>query len=211
MKKYQGSRREFIYMSVGGGLLAMSYPLVKVVSPSGGDGNSQQAFIPTPSNSLGPFYKKGAPRTDKLAGAGVAGVPLVVAGQVINTEGKPLPGAVVEVFHADHHGNYDMEGFRYRGEIPMSAAGDYRYETIIPGQYGGRAQHIHYMINAPGHRRLVTQLYFANDPVFEGNPDKTYTKDSLVEHKELIRPVTVTNRNNASLSSVVFNICLEKA
>jgi protocatechuate 3,4-dioxygenase beta subunit len=210
MKKRQGSRRDFIYLSVGGGLLAMSYPLVKVVSQSGG-GNIRQAFIPTPSNSLGPYYRKGAPRTDKLTGPNDPGTPLVVAGQVISTDGKPQPGATIEVFHADHHGSYDMEGFRYRGEIPVGATGEYRFETIIPGQYGGRARHIHYMINAPGHSRLVTQLYFANDPMFEGNPDRTYTKDSLVEHRELIRPVTVTSRNNASYSAVVFNICLEKA
>lgn len=209
MKKYQESRREFIYLCVGGGVLAMGYPLVKVISQSAGV-NSQQAFIPTPANTLGPYYKKGAPRREKLTGQDDPGTPLFVAGQIINTDGKPQPDATIEVFHADHSGSYDMEGFRYRGEIPANASGEYRFETIIPGQYGGRAQHIHYMINAPGHKRLVTQLYFANDPMFEGEPDKTYTRDSLVEHRELIRPVTVTSRNNASFSAVVFNICLEK-
>jgi protocatechuate 3,4-dioxygenase beta subunit len=210
MKKHRASRREFIYLSIGGGLLAMSYPLAKVVSQSA-TGNSQHAFIPTPSNTLGPYYRKGAPRREKLTGEADAGVPLVVTGQVIDTEGKPLRDAVIEVFHADHYGNYDMEGFRYRGEIPVTATGEYRFETIIPGQYGGRAQHIHYLINAPGQRRLVTQLYFANDPMFAGDPDKTYTRDRLVEHRELIRPVTEMSRNNAAYSSVVFNICLEKA
>ena len=211
MKKYQRSRRDFIYLCIGGsGLLATGYPLAKVLSQSGQQ-MSKQPFIPTPSNTLGPFYKKGAPRREKLNVQGDPGVPLLVAGQVINTDGKPLQDAVIEVFHADHYGNYDLEGFRYRGEIPANAKGEYRFETIRPGQYGGRAQHIHYMISAPGHRRLVTQLYFANDPFFEGNPDQTYTRDNLVEHRELIRPVTVTSKNSASYSSVVFNICLEKA
>jgi protocatechuate 3,4-dioxygenase beta subunit len=210
MKKHQGSRRDFIYLCVGGGFLALGYPLVKVISQSAGV-NSQQAFIATPSNTLGPYYKRGAPQREKLIGENDPGAPLVVAGRVINTEGKPVPDATIEVFHADHHGNYDMEGFRYRGEIPTGATGEYRFETIIPGHYGGRAKHIHYMISAPGHHRLVTQLYFENDPVFEGDPDKTYTRDRLVEHRELIRPVTLTSRNNASYSSVVFNICLEKA
>jgi protocatechuate 3,4-dioxygenase beta subunit len=210
MKKYEGSRRDFIYLCVGGGLLAIGYPLAGALSQSG-EGKAQGSFAPTPSNSLGPFYKKGAPRREKLIEAGDAGVPLIVAGQVINTQGQPLPDATIEVFHTDHHGNYDMDGFRYRGEIPSNAKGEYRFETIIPGQYGGRARHIHYMIGAPGHRRLVTQLYFENDPVFGGNPDKTYTRDRLVEHRELIRPVAVANKENASYSSVVFNICLEKA
>jgi protocatechuate 3,4-dioxygenase beta subunit len=210
MKNYHRSRRDFIALCIGGGLLVTGYPLMKVITKAG-DGKNKEPFIPTPSNSLGPYYKKGAPRREKLIEASDAGVPLLVAGQVINTDGKPLTDAVIEVFHADHQGSYDMEGFRYRGEIPASASGEYRFETIIPGHYGGRAKHIHYMINAPGHRRLVTQLYFESDPVFEGNPDKTYTKDSLVEHRELIRPVTVMSKDNSSYSSVVFNICMEKA
>lgn len=210
MKKYQGSRRDFIALCIGGGLLVTGYPLARVISQAGA-GKDKEPFVPTPSNTLGPYYKEGAPRREKLTEASDAGVPLLVAGQVINTDGKPLPDAVIEVFHADHYGSYDMEGFRYRGEIPVSASGEYLFETIIPGHYGGRAEHVHYMINAPGHRRLVTQLYFANDPVFEGNPDKTYTRDRLVEHRELIRPVTVMNKDHASYSSVVFNICMEQA
>lgn len=212
MKKYQRSRRDFIYLCIGGGgLLITGYPLLTKVLSQSGQPLSKQSFTPTPSNSLGPFYKKGAPRREKLTAQGDPGVPLLVAGQVIDTDGKPLPDATIEVFHADHQGDYDMEGYRYRGVIPANLTGEYRFETIRPGQYGGRAQHIHYMISAPGHRRLVTQLYFANDPMFEGNPDKTYTKDNLVEHRELIRPVTLTSKDGASYSSVVFNICLEKA
>jgi protocatechuate 3,4-dioxygenase beta subunit len=104
-----------------------------------------------------------------------------------------------------------MSGYRYRAEIPVSAGGEYRFETIVPGGYGGRAQHIHYMINAPGHKQLVTQLYFENDPKFEGNPDKNYTRDNLVWHRELIRPVARIDKNRVSFTSVAFDICLEKA
>jgi protocatechuate 3,4-dioxygenase beta subunit len=67
------------------------------------------------------------------------------------------------------------------------------------------------MINAPGHKQLVTQLYFENDPKFEGNPDKNYTKDNLVWHRELIRPVNKVANGHPSYTSVGFDICLETA
>jgi protocatechuate 3,4-dioxygenase beta subunit len=209
MKTSRVSRRDFIHLCVGGGLVVAGYPLARTISQSGGGGNNQ-AHAPTPGNTLGPFYKKGAPRRGKLVEAHDPGVPLLVAGRVVSTDGRQLSDAVVEVFHADHYGNYDLDGYRYRGEIPIGGSGEYQFESIMPGQYGGRAQHIHYVIGAPGHRRLTTQLYFENDPKFEGNPDKNYTRDNLVQHRELIRPVATVTRNNVSYASVVFDICLEK-
>lgn len=210
MKDRQFSRRDFFYLCLGGGLLAASYPLARVISQSR-DGKNSQAHAPTPSNTLGPYYKKGAPRRESLIETNDPGSPLLVAGRVRNTNGQALPQATIEVFHSDHQGDYDLEGFRYRGLIPVRESGEYKFETIIPGQYGGRAQHIHYVITAPGHRQLVTQLYFETDPKFEGNPDKNYKRDNLVWHRELIRPVAKVNRNNVAYSSVDFDIYLEKA
>ena len=210
MKNRQLTRRDFFYLSLGGGLLAASYPLARVISQSK-DGQSLQAHAPTPSNTLGPYYKKGAPRRERLIEHNDPGTPLLVAGHVLSTSGQPLPGATIEVFHSDHQGDYDLEGFRYRAQVPVHGSGEYRYETIVPGQYGGRAQHIHYVITAPGHRQLVTQLYFETDPKFEGNPDKNYRRDSLVWHRELIRPVKKVTRNGGDYSSVDFEIYLETA
>lgn len=209
MKREQSSRRSFIYLLIGGGLLAAGYPLISALSQSG-ERKSKQTFVPTPSNSLGPFYKKGAPRKDKLNDSNEAGTPLLVSGRIINTDGQFLSGANVEVFHADNSGNYDMEGFRFRAQVQSEASGEYKFETIVPRGYGGRPQHIHYVISAPGHRTLVTQLYFANDPFFGGNPDRNYSRDSLVE-RELIRPVTLSGQDKSQKSAVVFDICLVKS
>jgi protocatechuate 3,4-dioxygenase beta subunit len=210
MKNRQFSRRDFFYLCLGGGLLAASYPLARVISQSR-DGQKTPAHAPTPSNTLGPFYKKGAPRTERLREPGGAGTPLLVTGRVSNTDGQALPLATIEVFHSDHQGNYDLEGFHYRGQIPVHESGAYRFETIIPGQYDNRAQHIHYVIGAPGHKQLVTQLYFETDPKFEGNPDKNYTRDNLVWHRELIRPVAKVTKENVTFAAVDFDIWLEKA
>lgn len=209
MKKDVESRRSFIYLLIGGGLLAAGYPLINALSQSGVR-KGQQTFAPTPSNSLGPFYKKGAPRTENLRAPNEPGTPLTVAGRIVNEGGQSLSGANVEVFHADNSGNYDMEGFRFRGQILAGTNGEYKFETIVPGGYGGRPQHIHYVISAPGHRQLVTQLYFANDPFFGGNPDGNFSRDSLVE-RDLIRPVTLNGRDESQKSSIVFDICLSKA
>ncbi len=204
------SRREFIYLGVGGGLVVAAYPFAGAL-PAGSSSIEGDLFQPTPGNTLGPFYTSGAPRREKLVAAGAAGTPLLVMGRVINTRGKVLTDAKVEVFHSDAHGEYDMKGFNCRGEIPVTANGSYRYETVVPGQYGGRAQHVHYMINAPGHTQLITQLYFEDDPKFSGNPDANFTRDSLVEHRELIRPVKKTKREGKDYSIVEFNICLRAA
>ena len=210
MSGSQFSRRDFFYFCLGGSLLAASYPLARVISQSR-DGKNNQAHAPTPSNTLGPYYKQGAPRRESLLEPNDPGQPLLVTGRVRNTLGQSLPLATLEVFHSNHQGDYDLEGFRYRGLIPVQNSGEYRFETIMPGQYGGRAQHIHYVITAPGHRQLVTQLYFETDPKFAGNPDRNYTRDNLVWHRELIRPVSKVSKNSTAYSAVDFDIYLEKA
>jgi protocatechuate 3,4-dioxygenase beta subunit len=210
MKNRQFSRRDFFYLCGGMGLLAASYPLARVISQSR-DGKNAQAHVPTPSNTLGPFYRKGAPRTERLIEQNEQGTPLIVAGRVRSTDGQALAAATIEVFHSDHQGNYDLSGFHHRGQIPVHESGEYRFETIMPGQYDDRAQHIHYIITAPGYKQLVTQLYFETDPKFEGNPDKNYNRDSLVWHRELIRPVKKITKDNVAYAAVDFDIWLEKA
>lgn len=210
MNKERESRRGFLYLLLGGGLLAAVYPVINALSQSG-ERQSIQSFAPTPGDTLGPFYKKGAPRREKLAEPDAHGTPLSVSGRVVNTDGKPLADAIVEVFHADDSGEYDMQGFRYRGQIPARAAtGEYHYETIFPRGYGGRPQHIHYVVSAPGHRQLVTQLYFATDPFFRGDPGKNFARGGLGD-RQLIRPVASSGEGRNQRSAVVFDICLEKS
>lgn len=203
------SRREFIHLSLTGGVLIAGLPLVNCVSglsQSGGEGR----FVPTPSNTLGPFYRPGAPRKEKLTEPNQAGIPLLVTGRVIDTAGVPVRNAVLEVFHADNEGEYDMSGFRCRGQIPIAENGEYRYETVMPGAYGGRAQHIHYRVSVPNQDGLITQLYFATDPKFAGDPARNYARDNLVEHPELIRPVNTISRDNVAFKAVTFDICLRR-
>ena len=167
---------------------------------------------PTPPNEIGPFYKKRAPETAMLRASHDPGMPLLVSGQILNTQGDKLINAVVEVWQTDHLGHYDLDGYRYRAKLPADSSGGYKFESVVPGHYPDRVcQHIHYLVTAPGHKPLVTQLYFATDPVFEGDPDKNFTRDPLIHSRELVRPVMLVGDPKDIHAAVDFELCMERA
>jgi len=166
---------------------------------------------PTPANELGPFYKKRAPETATLRAPGDPGMPLSVSGQILDTRGEKLPNVVVEVWQTDHLGHYDLDGYRYRAKLPADSSGNYKFESVMPGHYPDRVcQHVHYLVTAPGHKPLVTQLYFATDPVFEGDPDKNFNRDPLIHSRELVRPVMLVGDPKDIYGAVNFEHCLER-
>jgi protocatechuate 3,4-dioxygenase beta subunit len=208
----QPTRREVIERCVSRGLLVAGVPLASSTLVSLWAETEGNANKPTPTEVLGPFYKKGAPNTSALRAPGDPGFPLRVSGRVWNTRGEAVQGARIDIWQADHQGHYDVLGFRYRTKLVLETASEYAVETVMPGHYDDRpAQHIHYMITAPGHRPLITQVYFATDPFFEGDPDKNYHKRSIVGHRELVRPVMLFEQPGAAHAAVAFDICLEKA
>ncbi len=170
-----------------------------------------KAAKPTPTEVLGPFFKKGAPNERNLRKPGAPGFPLRVSGKVYNTRGERIQNAQIDMWQADHAGRYDVQGYSYRTKLLTESASEYAVETILPGHYSDRpAQHIHYMISAPGHRTLITQIYFATDPWFEGDPDKNYSKRGIVGNRELVRPVSLFEEGTPR-AAVTFDIVLEKA
>ena len=166
---------------------------------------------PTPWNEIGPFYKRLAPNEARLRQAGDPGLPLAVSGSVFGTRGDALPGAKIEIWQADHRGLYDIDGYRFRAAITAGAKGEYSFDSVMPGHYPARVcQHVHYLVTAPGHKPLITQLYFATDPVFEGDPERNYGRDPLVLSKELVRPVTLSGDPKAVQANVHFELVLER-
>jgi protocatechuate 3,4-dioxygenase beta subunit len=206
------SRREVLEKCAAAGLLIVAPPLTAArLAPFLANGD-QALKRPTPPNEMGPFYKRGAPRTTRLARAGDPGLPLGVTGKVYDVRGELVAGAVLEVWHTSHAGHYDNEGYRYRAEMNAGPKGEYAFESVMPGHYPGRvAQHVHFKVSAPGHRTLITQLYFATDPAFEGDPDRNYGKDPIVQSRELIRPVTIGGDPAAPRAAVSFELVLERA
>jgi protocatechuate 3,4-dioxygenase beta subunit len=167
---------------------------------------------PTPHNDLGPFYKKRAPRQSALRAPNDPGMPLQVSGIVYDTRGDVIPQALVEVWQTDHFGHYDLDGYRYRAQLPVGQGAGYEFESVMPGHYPDRVcQHIHYLVTAPGHKPLITQLYFATDPVFEGDPTRNFARDPLLGTPELVRPVMLTGDPKDMRAVVRFELVLERA
>jgi protocatechuate 3,4-dioxygenase beta subunit len=113
----------------------------------------------TPRQTEGPFFKPSSPQRNSLADARAT---LLVTGRVLARDCQPMANALLDFWHADEQGDYDNQGFRYRGHQFTDAEGRYRLETIVPAEYPGRARHIHVKLQPPGGRVLTTQLYFPN-------------------------------------------------
>ncbi|TMH69080.1 MAG: hypothetical protein E6H57_09890, partial [Betaproteobacteria bacterium] len=107
----------------------------------------------------GPFFKPQSPQRHALTDGKAT---LLVTGRVLARDCKPMANALLDFWHADEKGEYDNQGFRYRGHQFTDAEGRYRLETIVPAEYPGRARHIHVKVQPPGGRVLTTQLYFPN-------------------------------------------------
>ena len=110
---------------------------------------------PTPPDSLGPFYKSGAPERERV-GSGYRLAGVVRSAQTC----LPIPGARIEFWMAGPDGDYDDA---YRATVIAKADGGYRFESHYPKDYFGRPPHIHVRVSADGFKTLVTQHYPSPD------------------------------------------------
>ncbi|MBA4799769.1 MAG: catechol 1,2-dioxygenase [Rhizobiales bacterium] len=163
---------------------------------------------PTPRTIEGPLYVAGAPVSTGFArlddGRDLNGHTMIMHGVVRGADGKPLPGAKVEVWHCDTRGFYshfDPTGvqapFNMRRTIIADENGGYKFQSILPsgygvppgsptekllsalGRHGQRPAHIHFFVSADGHRKLTTQINIEGDPLV--NDDFAYaTREGLV-------------------------------
>ena len=139
----------------------------------------------------GPLYVAGAPEAKGFArlddGTDLDnGTVLFMQGTVYDNDGKPLPNAKVEVWHANSLGNYSFfdesqSEFNLRRSIITDENGNYAFRSIVPlgysvppdgmtqkvlgplGRHGNRPAHIHFFASADGHRKLTTQINIDGD------------------------------------------------
>ena len=209
MRSVRLSRRDLLEKSIAVGVVSVAAGLTPAAIAAAWDEAAPRPR--TPENALGPFYKKHAPDTRTMRIAGDPGMPLAVSGGVFSTRGEALLEATVEVWHTDNRGRYDIDGYRYRSRFKPAAGGTYAFDSIMPGHYPDRVcQHVHYLVTASGHRPLVTQLYFATDPVFEGDPDKNFGRDPLITTRELVRPVMLAGDPGDVHAVVTLDLVLER-
>lgn len=126
----------------------------------------------------GPYYKAGSPQTATLAAADTPGEPLLLTGYVYDQDCQPIANAWLDFWQADEKGAYDNTGYALRGHQFTDPQGKYVLQTVIPGQYAGRAHHIHVKLRATDSASVVTsQLYF---PGAEGNAEDALFAPSMV-------------------------------
>ncbi len=132
----------------------------------------------TPSQGEGPFYPRELPADrdfDLLRNANMVytrGRAAWVEGVVTDLQGKPVRGAQVDIWQCDeaghyHHpsdGNRADPAFQGFGRVAVDNDGRYRFRTIRPAPYSGRAPHIHVKVKLSGRTLLTTQLYVLGDP-----------------------------------------------
>jgi protocatechuate 3,4-dioxygenase, beta subunit len=138
---------------------------------------AQGGRVPTPEDDLGPFYPpdwSGEIDADltRFGGRVAEGATLRLSGAVSDLQGRPVAGAVVEIWQTDVRGKYRHPGvpersrdpgFQGYGRMMADEAGRYEFVTIMPGRYGTRPPHIHLRVAKPGRREFVTQVYFKGD------------------------------------------------
>jgi len=130
------------------------------------------AFRPTPAQGEGPFYPvQPIPINSDLvhhAGGTAGGEHLQLSGVVRDTNGKPQADVLVEIWQCDAAGYYRHprarsdsvdKHFAGFGAVKTSAAGEYRFNTLMPVPYSGRPPHIHVKIHADGREYLTSQIY----------------------------------------------------
>jgi hydroxyquinol 1,2-dioxygenase len=171
-------RQEFILLSDTLGLSMLVTAL-----------NHRHAKGCTEATVFGPFHVEGAPEItlgDDVA-QGAPGEPCFVRGQVRGLKGEPVPGAELQVWQADAEGFYDVqrpelnEQHRARGTLHAADDGRFHFKTIVASEYpvptdgpagrmlkvlgrhAWRPAHLHFMISAPGYRRLITHVFRNGD------------------------------------------------
>ena len=154
--------------------------VVQVLAPTPACGDDDDEA--TPAQTEGPYYTPNTPERASLIEPGVTGVRLVIAGQVLTTDCKPVGQALLDFWQADDRGIYDNAGYRLRGHQFADDQGRYQLETIVPGLYPGRTRHIHVKVQAPNQPALTTQLYFPNEP--RNGSDQIFSSDLLVDLRD---------------------------
>nr|WP_300047122.1 dioxygenase [uncultured Nocardioides sp.] len=220
-------RQEFILLS---DTLGASMQVIAINNEV--HGNATEATV------FGPFFVDDAPHVE-LGGdvAGLAaGQPCWVEGTIVDIEGRPVPGARIEVWEADEDGFYDVQytddRVAGRGHLFSDDDGGFRFWAVTPtpypiphdgpvgamlaatGRSPMRASHLHFMVEAPQCRTLVTHIFVRGDETLAH--DSVFgVKDSLVKDFVEQAPGTPTpdgrDIGGATWSRVRFDIVLAPA
>lgn len=174
------SHNEFVLMS---GSLGVS-SLVCLLN------NGDRGQTETSQSLLGPFWRLNSPRVENggtIIRSDTPGTPLFVRANVIDRDGRPIPGAEVDVWHASPVGLYenqdpDQAEMNLRGKFMTDKKGRFWFRTVkmvgypIPvdgvvgrllkaqGRHPYRPAHLHALIFKHGYKTLISQVFDPSDP-----------------------------------------------
>jgi hydroxyquinol 1,2-dioxygenase len=219
-------RQEFVLLS---DVLGASMQTINV--------NHQAYAGATEATVVGPFFAEHSPQIGiggDIAG-GAPGEPCWVEGTVTDTDGRPVAGALIEVWQADDEGLYDVQHgdnrLAARGHLFTDDTGSYAFWGLTPTPYPiphdgpvgqllqhtrrslMRASHLHFKVAAPGTRLLVTHIFVDGDELV-GSDAVFGVKPSLVKPFQVQPPGTPTpngrDLSGRAWSRVHFDIVLAR-
>src|SRR4051794_9082486 len=192
-QKCDGKRQEFILLSDVLGLSMMTVAINHKTEPGA-----------TEATVLGPFFAHGAKEFgyggDLREGATQKGEDVWVSGRVLSVAGKPIPGAVLDIWQAKADGIYDLQTggeFELRGRVKANDKGEYAFKSYKPkfysipmdgpvgklvqqtGNHHMRPAHMHAIVSAPGYEQVITHVFVEGDPYVD-NDAVFAVKDSLI-------------------------------
>jgi catechol 1,2-dioxygenase len=189
----------------------------------------------TPRTIEGPLYIADAPLSKaeaRLDDGSEQGEVLFMDGQVRDAAGKPVAGAIVDVWHANTMGGYSFfdpaqPKYNFRRRIETDADGRYRFRSLLPsgyacppdgptqqlldqlGRHGHRPAHIHFFVSAPNYRKLTTQINIDGDEYL--HDDFAFaTRDGLIpEVRRVTDATSIRERGlNAAYAEITFDFVL---
>ncbi|HWR17686.1 MAG TPA: protocatechuate 3,4-dioxygenase subunit alpha [Terriglobales bacterium] len=178
--------------------------------------SSENRLPATPSQTVGPYFSIGLQplfRSD-IASDNCSGHPITIEGRVLDSQGQPVPDAMLEIWQAGPEGRYS--GFIPKattgpcgfGRIATNDDGEFRFTTIKPGivadPSGARhAPHLNITVFMRGLlRHLFTRLYFAGEPANEHDPVLQWVP---AERRQTLMAAAA----NSETSALQWNIILQ--
>ena len=192
----------------------------------------------TPRAIEGPLFVAGAPLSQgeaRLDEGEPRGEVFVMEGRVLDLDGQPVAGALIDVWHANEQGGYShffpgMKPYELRRQVQADATGHYRFRSFLPpgyaippnsptselfealGRHGNRPAHIHFLVVAPGLRTLTTQVNIPGDTYIDDDFAFATRDGLIVELEHGVAPAGYESLGiDAPFTRSRFDFVLQKA